>query len=146
LRSLSSDIAKYFIRCIIITEARMNKLDGLVVKVRKAAMAALKDLEDKGVPNVVTEGNRTAEKQMEAFRRGASKCDGIPLAMGGHGRSPHQLGRALDVVPLENGNPIWPPASDPRWLQIAAAFEAQGFEWGGRWEDFLDLPHYQMMI
>ncbi len=77
-----------------------------------------------------------------------TNCDGRRVSEGGTGRSPHQTGRALDVVPdLDPGEaqlPGWPPESDPRWAVIAAAFKAEGFEWGGDWEDFPDYPHYQL--
>jgi hypothetical protein len=78
-----------------------------------------------------------------------TNADGIRIIDGGKGRSPHQLGTALDVVPLMEGSPSWPPASDTRWAEIARSFEAQGFEWGGRWtlaKDGIapDMPHYQL--
>ena len=68
-----------------------------------------------------------------------TKCDGVIL------KSNHQGGRALDVVPADaHGNPTWPAAEDPRWLQIAAAMKAAGFTWGGDWTDFPDRPHYEL--
>lgn len=67
-----------------------------------------------------------------------TNCNGIDS------RSPHQDGDAMDVVPAVNGNPIWPPLTDPRWKQIAEIGEAAGFEWGGRWANFPDAPHYQL--
>jgi hypothetical protein len=73
-----------------------------------------------------------------------TQCDGKRISEGGTGRSPHQLGTALDVVPLGNGQPVWPGKSDPRWADIAKSFKEQGFEWGGDWTDFVDLPHYQL--
>lgn len=74
-----------------------------------------------------------------------TSCDGIRISDGGHGRSPHQLGIALDVVPTKAGQPEWPPLDDPRWIYIAEAFERHGFEWGGRWTAPYepDFPHHQ---
>lgn len=73
--------------------------------------------------------------------------DGIPTAKGGKGRSPHQLGTALDVVPdLDPGEkelPGWPAMNDPRWKLISDVFKKYNFEWGGDWKDFPDYPHYQ---
>lgn len=87
-----------------------------------------------------------------------TNCDGKRKSEGGTGRSAHQTGNALDVVPLENGKAIWPVPEDPRWKEISAAFIAQGFTWGGDWdrdgltalegdddEDMVDYPHYQLM-
>ncbi len=82
-----------------------------------------------------------------------TNCDGTRLADSGSGRSAHQLGIALDVVPdmdpSEKERPGWPPISDPRWNQIATIFEKHGFESGLRWtkeKDGLDSdpPHYQL--
>jgi len=75
--------------------------------------------------------------------------DGKRKSEGGTGRSPHQLGTAIDVVPdldeTDKERPGWPPLSDKRWTVIADAFKAHGFEWGGDWADYPDYPHYQRM-
>ena len=146
-------------------------LVGLAPNARCRAQAALDELDDRGVPYVVTSTVRTYAEQSALFAQGrntlivvnsrrslagmapigdadnkytVTNCDGTPSSQGpGHARSPHQIGIALDVVPLGKDGPEWPPASDPRWEQIAMSFESQGFKWGGRWKDFLDLPHYQ---
>ena len=76
-----------------------------------------------------------------------TNCNGIEKSKGGTGRSIHQLGKAIDVVPdmdeSEKSVPGWPAPSDPRWQEIAAAFKKQAFEWGGDWKDFPDYPHFQ---
>lgn len=117
-------------------------------------------------PYVVTSTLRTVDEQVAYFSQGRAqlsvvnalrskaglrpigdaenantitKCDGIIT------KSNHQGGRALDVVPADShGNPVWPPASDPRWEMIGKMGEAAGFKWGGRWTDFPDLPHFEM--
>ena len=146
-------------------------LVGLAPNARCRAQAALDELDDRGVPYVVTSTVRTYMEQAALYAQGrntlivvnsrrslagmapigdadnkytVTRCDGTPSSQGpGHARSPHQIGIALDVVPRGKDGPEWPPASDPRWEQIAMSFESQGFKWGGRWKDFLDLPHYQ---
>lgn len=76
-----------------------------------------------------------------------TNCDGRKKSEGGTGRSPHQTGLAIDVVPdldpSEKSVPGWPAPSDPRWSKIAEVFKKHGFEWGGDWKDFPDYPHYQ---
>jgi len=76
-----------------------------------------------------------------------TNCDGKKISEGGTGRSPHQTGLAIDVVPdvdpSEKEVPGWPAPNDPRWLKIAAYFKRHGFEWGGDWKDLPDYPHYQ---
>jgi len=117
------------------------------------------------IPYVVTSTLRTLEEQGALYARGrkpldevnalrsragmyllsasentytVTNCDGVRY------KSNHQGGRALDVVPANvAGNPIWPPATDPRWEMLAKCGEAAGFSWGGRWNP-PDLPHYEM--
>lgn len=81
-----------------------------------------------------------------------TNCDGVKS------KSRHQGGTAIDRVPAdEKGNPIWPPASDPRWKQIAKIMQEVGFRWGGDWdgdgktrydgdmdEVMVDFPHYEL--
>lgn len=148
-----------------------TKLEDLTQAAQVAAVRALADLKVRGIPCVVTYTLRTYAEQAALYAQGrqslmvvntmrqaaglpdlpakengytVTQCDGKKISEGGKGRSPHQLGNALDVVPLEGGRAIWPSASDPRWAEIAQSFKANGFEWGGDWKDFLDLPHYQM--
>lgn len=79
-----------------------------------------------------------------------TNCDGVK------NKSVHQFGNAVDVVPMEKGNPVWPALSDPRWLAIATVMQAHGFRWGGDWngdgrtradgdlaETMIDYPHYE---
>jgi len=59
--------------------------------------------------------------------------------------SNHQMGLALDVVPRGGyGQPVWPSATDPRWLTIAEVGEKFGLKWGGRWSS-PDFPHYEYL-
>jgi hypothetical protein len=151
-----------------------KSLDTLLPAPRAAALRALERLKAAGVQCVVTDAYRTAAEQAALYAQGreslggvnakrsaagmpplppadngycVTRCNGIQVALGGTGRSAHQLGKALDVVPdldpSERERPAWPPLADPRWGVIAAAFEAEGFEWGGRWADMPDAPHYE---
>lgn len=149
-----------------------TRLEDLTPATQAAARAALALLDLRMVPHVVTSTLRSAAEQAALYAQGrepllavnarreavgwehigaaensgtVTNCDGRKIAEGGKGRSPHQLGTALDVVPANNiGNPAWAGASDPRWKTIAAAFKANGFEWGGDWDGWKDLPHYQL--
>lgn len=145
-------------------------LADLLPDAQAAATRALDDLKDREIPYYVLATLRTLAEQKALYAQGreplsvvdsiresaglpplsapenchtVTNCDGVSIALGGHGRSAHQLGKALDVVPLGEHGPIWPRPDDPRWYDIASSFEAEGFEWGGRWGDFPDRPHYQ---
>ncbi len=149
-----------------------TKLEDLTPDTQARAVKAIADLVARGIPYAVTYTLRTYAEQAALYAQGrqdlltvnalrdaaglphigqadnsyvVTQASGKKITDGGTGRSPHQFGTALDVVPINNvGNPIWPGASDPRWAQIAQSFKAQGFEWGGDWTDFQDLPHYQL--
>lgn len=128
------------------------------------ANKAIAELQTLKIPHVVTSTKRTEAEQAALYAQGRAKieavnelrkraampwislaenkytvtnCDGVRT------KSNHQSGDALDVVPLEGTKPVWPPATDPRWEKIADVFKKYGFEWGGDWEKFPDLPHYQ---
>ena len=147
-----------------------TKLEDLTPATQGAAAKAIADLNTRGVKFAVTYTLRTYAEQAALYAQGrqplpvvncmrhdaglppitegdnniVTQCDGKRVSEGGKGRSPHQLGTALDVVPTVNGNPIWPINSDQRWKDIAKSFKANGFEWGGDWTDFPDYPHYQL--
>lgn len=128
------------------------------------ANEAIAELQTLRIPHAVTSTKRTEAEQAALYAQGREKlnvvnakrnaagmrpiplvenaytvtnCDGVRT------KSNHQSGDALDVVPLEGNRPVWPPAKDPRWKQIADVFKKYGFEWGGDWKEFQDLPHYQ---
>lgn len=147
-----------------------RSLDDLLPPVRDAARRALADLDAREIHYAITSTLRTLAEQQALYAQGrhslpvvqsmrataglgpiapaenlytVTNSDGTSVALGGTGRSAHQLGTALDVVPLGAHGPEWPDSSDPRWSDIAWSFEAEGFEWGGRWTDFPDRPHYR---
>lgn len=141
-----------------------RRLEDLLPRVAAAAARAMADLKARGVPAVVTSTLRTEAEQAALYAQGREPLEdvnkkraiaGMRLlaqaenkytvtnADGVKHKSNHQGGTALDVVPEYDGRPVWPPAHDERWTQIAGVFKKYGFEWGGEWKDFPDLPHYQ---
>ena len=141
-----------------------RRLEDLLPRVAAAAARALADLKARGVPVAVTSTLRTQAEQAALYaqgreplaavnaKRAAAKMPLLRLeenrytvtnADGVKHKSNHQSGKALDAVPEQGGNPVWPPASDIRWKQIAGVFQQHGFAWGGEWKDLPDLPHYE---
>ncbi len=62
------------------------------------------------------------------------------------GMSLHNYGLALDAVPLRDGKPVWGAKEEEDiaiWHRYGQAAEKVGFEWGGRWTRFRDMPHIQ---
>ena len=141
------------------------RIDDLMPSVVSAAMSAIDELTSRKVSFTVTSTLRTVEEQLALYAQGRvpitkvnllrSKAHMRPItdsenkyivtnADGVKAKSKHQSGRALDVVPSENGKAVWPPKSDGRWDEISRTFKNHGFRWGGDWKDFEDFPHYQM--
>jgi len=140
----------------------IDDLDPSAVAAARSFVAALGAA---GVPYAVTCTRRTIDEQIAYFAQGRApleivnllrrkagmraiglgentytitKCDGVTS------RSKHQDGRAMDVVPLAMGVPVWPPPADPRWKEIAVIGKAAGWKWGGDWQNFPDFPHYEL--
>lgn len=144
-----------------------RKIEDLAADVQLKARAFLDALTFKGIPYFVASTLRTEAEQIALYSQGRDalltvnqlrSAAGMPPiaptdntytvtnADGIRYKSNHQGGRALDVVPInDQGNPIWPPFSDPRWQLISAEGKAQGFSWGGDWPRFPDNPHYEMV-
>ena len=103
------------------------------------------DTQKEGIELRVTDTYRTIEEQNELYKRGRDE-DGniiegeerVTDVKGGY--SYHNYGLALDVVEIQDGVPVW---NNPQWEKIGRIGEEKGFEWGGRWRDIIDKPHFQ---
>lgn len=108
---------------------------------RVRAMAA--DLRAQGINVMVTSGYRSFAEQNRLYAQGRTAPGEIVTNARG-GRSLHNYGLAVDVVPRgANGQPNW-NAPNSTWQAIGAAGKRQGMEWGGDWTSFPDRPHFQM--
>lgn len=153
-------------------------IDDLLPLVALAVRRAIAKLEADGLEVFVDSTFRTLTEQQALFAQGrealivvndlraragmgpitetqnkykCTNCDGVKF------KSNHQNKTALDVTAAINGRPVWPRHSDPRWKQIADAFIAEGFRWGGDWdgdgktrydgdldEILVDFPHFEV--
>jgi peptidoglycan L-alanyl-D-glutamate endopeptidase CwlK len=122
-----------------LTEQDLKRLQGvdpnLVKVIKEAAKTA-------STPFKVLEGLRTAAKQAEYFKKGTSRLDGVKK------KSKHQIGKAVDIVPIVNGKveirswaPFYPMADN-----VKAAAKKLGVKvtWGGDWKSFPDGPHFEL--
>ncbi len=86
---------------------------------------------------MVTEGLRTAQRQAELVRAGASRTN----------NSRHLTGHAVDIAALVDGQVRW---DWPLYPRIAAAFKQAARElntpiiWGGDWPKLRDGPHFEL--
>lgn len=122
-----------------VSEERLNGLHPVVkFNARRFINAAYKE----GIKLRITSGYRSLEEQEELYNRGRT-TPGPIVTYARPGYSWHNYGRAIDVVEMAGGVPLW---NNPRWERIGRLGETFGFEWGGRWSGFKDRPHFQMTL
>lgn len=123
-----------------LTDSDLAKLKNIHPDLRKVILEAAKNSK---TPFRVLEGLRSAERQAKYFKAGTSMLDGV------NKKSKHQLGRAVDIVPLVNGKvetrswvPFYPLAE-----AVKAAAKKLGVQiaWGGDWKSFKDGPHFELV-
>lgn len=133
-----------------LSKRSLNNLSGVKPILIAILCDAIQDSpHDFGVPN--TGGVRTPPEQFELYKDGKSKCDGYEKL------STHQPiendrgikeGRAFDIFGYVNGRATW----DAKVLTeisthiISVAWNKYKVKltWGGDWNTFKDLPHYQL--
>ena len=89
----------------------------------------------KGIELAIVETFRTKAKQSEYYSMGRE----YTLTRGGKSR--HQYGLAVDVVPVVNGKPQWD--NKYLWKKIGIVGESLGLRWGGRWRSIYDPAHFE---
>ena len=86
---------------------------------------------------IVTEGLRTAQRQAQLVKAGASRTL----------NSRHLTGHAVDIAALVEGRVRW---DWPLYPRIAKAFRAAALDlgvslvWGGDWPRLRDGPHFEL--
>lgn len=119
-------------------------LSALHPLVTTKARKFLMELERQGITVLVTCTLRTMAEQAEVYAQGRTKPGRI-VTYAGPGDSWHNWGRAIDVVPIRAGKPVWGTTGEDLvlWKRIGAIGESVGFEWAGRWAKFREFPHFQ---
>lgn len=116
----------------------LKRVHPLLVKLMHASIG------DAPIDFTITEGVRTATRQMELYKTGKSQCDGIYI------KSKHQLkadgyGHAVDLYPL----PIQYKNMTP-YITLAKHIKEKAkqlgikIQWGGDWAKFKDYPHWEL--
>lgn len=69
------------------------------------------------------------------------------------GQSIHNYGLAVDIVLIIDGKTAsWDTAKDwdndkiSDWMEVVKIFKAHGWNWGGDWKSFKDLPHFEKAV
>lgn len=128
-----------------------NRLSGLHPVVRQATERLIERSFACGVPILITQGLRTIAEQDALYAQGRSKPGNIVTnARGGY--SNHNFGVAIDFALLmPDGRSVsWDTLRDgdkdslPDWSEVVDIAKSLGFEWGGDWRSFKDMPHFEM--
>lgn len=125
-----------------LSEKSILNLKGLNPKLIELVLTASKT---SPIDFTVLEGVRSQARQIELFKNGHSKCDGVK------NKSNHQIkadgfGYAVDLAPLPinwNDKKRFKILSD----HIKATAKKLGIKivWGGDWSSFVDMPHYELV-
>lgn len=102
---------------------------------RDKVLQLIATCKSKGIELAVVETYRTVAKQNEYRQLGKiyTRSTG--------GRSRHQYGLAVDVVPMIDSVPAW--HNEALWRKVGAAGEKLGLRWGGRWRHPYDPGHFE---
>lgn len=88
-----------------------------------------------GIELAIVESFRTHAKQAEYFGMGRK------YTRSKGGKSKHQYGLAVDVVPVVDGAAVW--ENTYLWRKIGLTGERLGLRWGGRWRAPYDPAHFE---
>lgn len=88
-----------------------------------------------GIDLAIVESYRTPAKQAQYFAMGR-KYTSTP-----GGKSKHQYGLAVDLVPIVDSVAVW--NNRRLWRKIGLAGERLGLRWGGRWHVTYDPGHFE---
>lgn len=132
-----------------ITLQRIEKLHPLVKdETKKIIEECDKALTGKAKVRI-TQGLRTFDEQAKLYAQGRT-TSGKKVTNAKAGQSIHNYGLAIDICMLINGKTIsWDTAKDwdndkiADWYECVKIFAKHGWNWGGNWIKFKDLPHFE---
>lgn len=120
------------------SEARIARLEPVI---QPKARALLEAARAQGIELTVTQGLRTMEEQAALYAQGRT-APGQVVTNAKPGSSWHNFGLAFDVAVVVGGKPTW-PNDQALWNKIGELGKAQGLIWGGDFQSFKDMPHFQ---
>jgi len=102
---------------------------------RDQIITLIANCKQQGIDLAVVESYRTHAKQSEY------KGMGKKYTRSGAGKSKHQYGLAVDLVPIVDSVAVW----DDKilWKRIGVVGEQLGLRWGGRWKKPYDPGHFE---
>jgi len=113
----------------------INDLESLHPYFRDKVLQLIRICRTKGIQLALVETYRTPTKQTEYKKMGRRYTRSTA------GRSKHQYGLAVDVVPIVDSIPQW--RNMRLWRKIGPIGEKLGLRWGGRWQRLFDPGHFE---
>lgn len=89
---------------------------------------------------IVSQAYRTQAEQEALYAQGRTRPGQI-VTQARYPQSLHNWGVAFDIAVIINGAANW---NTLHYKILGPIGESCGLEWGGRWTDFVDLPHFQL--
>jgi hypothetical protein len=102
---------------------------------RDKISALIRNCKARGINLEVVESYRTHAKQSEYYGMGRK------YTRSAGGKSKHQYGLAVDLVPVVKGVAVW--ENETLWKKIGYEGEKLGLRWGGRWKSPYDPAHFE---
>lgn len=97
----------------------------------------------------ITQGLRTFDEQAKLYAQGRT-TPGKKVTNAKAGQSIHNYGLAVDMCLMIDGKDVsWDTAKDwdndrtADWYECVRIFAKHGWNWGGNWKTFKDLPHFE---
>jgi peptidoglycan L-alanyl-D-glutamate endopeptidase CwlK len=97
----------------------------------------------------ITQGLRSFEEQEKLYAIGRITT-GKKVTNAKAGQSIHNYGFAVDICMMIDGKVAsWDTAKDwdndkiADWYECVKIFAKNGWDWGGNWKTFKDLPHFE---
>ncbi|AEW86657.1 peptidoglycan L-alanyl-D-glutamate endopeptidase [Flavobacterium columnare] len=132
-----------------ITKERIEKLHPLVRdEVTKIINECNQSLTGRAQVRI-TQGLRTFKEQEDLYALGRTK-PGKKVTNVKGGQSIHNYGFAVDICLIIDGKVAsWDTVKDwdndgvADWYECVKIFAKHGWDWGGNWKTFKDLPHFE---
>ena len=97
----------------------------------------------------IAQGLRT-NKEQDAFYAQGRTTAGAKVTNAKAGQSIHNYGLAVDIVLIIDGKTAswdtkadWDGDKKADWMECVEIFKKHGWDWGGDWKSFKDLPHFE---
>jgi peptidoglycan L-alanyl-D-glutamate endopeptidase CwlK len=113
--------------------------DALQPDVRERCLMLIIRMNELGKSVYLSEGFRTAFRQDDLYAQGRNKSGPIITQARGL-QSYHNYGLAFDLI-FQGYD--WNPPSSEWWEILGREGKALGLTWGGDWQGFRDLPHFE---